>query len=84
GLAGWAPVVPEVQLMLPTSMGGLLNATPVGVQEVVTTDIAGLQKQGVAVKAVAITDLAMANNYLAAGKYTLAWSYYARAYQAAA
>jgi hypothetical protein len=84
GLAGWAPVVPEVQLMLPTSMGGLLNATPVGVQEVVTTDIAGLQKQGVSVKAVAITDLATANSDLAAGQYLAAWSYYAQAYQVAA
>jgi hypothetical protein len=84
GLAGWAPVVPEVQLMLPVSMGGLLNATPVGVQEVVTTDIAGLQKQGVTVKAVAITDLATANSDLVAHQYLLAWTYYAEAYQAAA
>jgi hypothetical protein len=84
GLAGWAPVVPEVQLMLPVSMGGLLNATPVGVQEVVTTDIADLQAQGVKVKAAAITDLSLANNYLAANNYLSAWSYYAQAYQAAA
>jgi len=84
GLAGWAPVVPEVQLMLPVSMGGLLNATPVGVQEVVTTDIANLQAQGVKVKAAAITDLSLANSYLAANNYLSAWSYYAQAYQAAA
>jgi hypothetical protein len=84
GLAGWAPVVPEVQLMLPVSMGGLLNATPVGVQEVVTSDIAALQAQGVKVKAIAITDLSSANSYLTAGNYTSAWSYYAQAYQAAA
>jgi len=84
GLAGWAPVVPEVQLMLPSSMGGYLDSTPVGVQEVVTTDIASLQKLGVAVKPAAITDLAAANAALAAGKYTVAWTDYAIAYQLAA
>ncbi|HVC70018.1 MAG TPA: hypothetical protein VNC61_07100 [Acidimicrobiales bacterium] len=84
GLQGWAPVVPEVQLMLPSSMGGYLDSTPVGVQEVVTTDIASLQKLGVAVKALAITELAAANAALAAGKYTVAWTDYAIAYQLAA
>jgi hypothetical protein len=84
GLAGWAPVVPQVTLILPVSMGGLLNATPIGVQEVVTTDIAGLQKIGVAVKAAAITDLSDANAALAAGQYPTAWTYYEDAYQAAA
>jgi hypothetical protein len=84
GLAGWAPVVPEVQLVLPSSMGGYLDSTPVGVQEVVTTDIASLQKLGVAIKPLAITDLAAANAALAAGKYTLAWTDYAIAYQIAA
>jgi hypothetical protein len=84
GLAGWAPVVPEVQLMLPAKLGGLLDATPVGVQEVVTSDIQGLQAQGVKVKALAITDLSYANAALAAGNYVGAWSYYAQAYQLAA
>ena len=84
GLAGWAPVVPEVQLVLPSSMGGYLDSTPVGVQEVVTTDIASLQKLGVAIKPLAITDLAAANAALAAGKYMLAWTDYAIAYQTAA
>jgi len=84
GLAGWAPVVPEVQLILPASMGGVLNSTPVGVQEVVTSDIAALQAQGVKVKALAITDLAAANTALAAKQYTVAFSDYEQAYQAAA
>jgi hypothetical protein len=84
GLAGWGPVVPEVELMLPVSKGGLLNATPVGVQEVVTSDIAGLQKQGVAIKAAAVTDLSQANAALAAGQWTVAWTDYELAYQASA
>ncbi len=83
-LSGWGPVVPEVELMLPVSMGGLLNATPVGVQEVVTADIGGLQAQGVKVKALAITDLSAANAALAGGKWTVAWTDYEQAYEAAA
>jgi hypothetical protein len=83
-LSGWAPVVPEVQLILPASMGGYLDATPVGVQETVTNDIASLQKAGVAIKPLAITDLAAANAALTAHNYTLAWTDYADAYQLAA
>ncbi len=84
GLAGWAPVVPEVELMTPASNGGLLNATPVGVQEVVTSDIQGLQAIGVKVKSLAVTDLAAGNAALAAKQYYTAWTDYQIAYQAAA
>jgi hypothetical protein len=83
GLSGWGAAVPDVQFMLPTKMGGLLNAMPVGVQEVVTTDIQALQHLGVAVKSAALTELSAANTALAAGSYTTAWSDYALAYQAA-
>ena len=40
------PGVPEVQFMLPASMGGLLDATPVGVQAIVTTDIRASRPKG--------------------------------------
>jgi hypothetical protein len=81
GLAGWGPVVPTVQFVLPAVDGGFLNATPVGVQEVVTTDIADLQAIGVNIKAAAVTDLSDANADLATGQYLAAWSYYQQAYQ---
>jgi hypothetical protein len=80
GLAGWQPVVPEVQLMQPASMGGYLNSTPVGVQEVVTSDLQALQAIGVAVKPAAITYLNAANAALAAGQWATAWNDYALSY----
>jgi hypothetical protein len=54
------------------------------VQEVVTSDIAGLTAQGVKIKALAVTDLSAGNTALAAGQYTTAWSDYEQAYQAVA
>jgi len=83
-LAGWGPVVPEVKFMLPTAQGGFLNATPVGVQEVVTTDLTAAQADGVKIKATAITELSLANTALAAGQWTTAFADYAQAYQALA
>jgi hypothetical protein len=80
GLAGWQPVVPETQLMLPASLGGYLNSTPVGVQEVVTSDLQALQSIGVAVKPAAVTYLSAANAALAAGQYSTAWNDYALSY----
>lgn len=84
GLAGWGPVVPEVSLMTPVTQGGLLNATPIGVQEVVTADINALQAEGVKLKAAVLTDLAAANAALTAKQYTIAWTDYEDAYQLAA
>ena len=84
GLANFGPVVPDVHLILPVQYGGFLNSTPVGVQEVVTSDLAAIQATGVKVKAAAVTDLAAANAALAASKWTTAWTDYAEAYQALA
>ena len=77
-------MVPEVELMTPVSLGGLLNATPVGVQEVVNTDIQGLQSLGVKIKAAATVDLAAANAAVTAGHWTTAWTDFEMAYQASA
>jgi hypothetical protein len=83
-LAGWGPVVPEVKFMLPASEGGFLNSTPVGVQSVVTADLASIQAIGGKPKPAAVTDLAAGNTALAAGQYQTAFSYFAGAYQALA
>jgi hypothetical protein len=85
-LAGYGPVVPEAKFMLPVSQGGFLNATPVGVQEVVTTDLQAMLSIGAKVKPAAATDLAAGNAALAANppQYVSAWSYFAEAYQALA
>ena len=83
-LAGWGPVVPQVQYTLPVLDGGFLNSTPVGVQETVTSDLQVMQSLGVKVKAAAVTDLAAANTALAAGQYLTAFADYAGAYQALA
>jgi hypothetical protein len=84
GMAGWGPVLPEVKLILPASLGGLLNSTPVGVQEIVTTDLQSAQSLGLKIKAAAYTYLSAANAALAAKQYVTAWNDYAQAYQALA
>jgi hypothetical protein len=84
GLAGWGPVLPEVKLILPASLGGLLNSTPVGVQELVTADLQSAQSLGLKIKPSAYTELSAANTALAAKQYVTAWNDYAQAYQALA
>jgi hypothetical protein len=84
GLAGWGPVLPEVKLILPASLGGLLNSTPVGVQELVTSDLQSAQTLGLKIKPAAYTELSAANTALAAKQYVTAWNDYAQAYQALA
>jgi hypothetical protein len=81
GLAGWQPVVPEAQLMLPASVGGYLNSTPVGVQEVVTSDLQSLQSIGVAVKPLAVTDLNQGDAAVTAGQWATAWNDFANSYR---
>jgi len=83
-LAGWGPLVPEVKFMLPAKYGGFLDSTPVGVQSVVTSDLAAMQKIGAPVKPTAVTLLSAGNTALAAGQYTTAFTDFAKAYQALA
>jgi len=83
-LGGWGPVVPEVKFMLPASEGGFLNSTPVGVQSVVTADLASMQAIGAKIKPAAVIDLTAGNTALAAGQYQTAFADFAGAYQALA
>lgn len=82
GLALWGSRVPEVQFMLPATMGGYLNSTPVGVQEVVTSGLNALVAIGVKVSATAAKDLTAANTALTAKQYTTAYADYALCYEA--
>jgi hypothetical protein len=81
-LAKWGNSVPPVQYILPVSQGGFLNSTPVGVQEVVTDDLAALAADGVKASPAALTDLKNANAALAAGQYVAAYGDYASCYEA--
>jgi len=77
-----APVtsVPNIAFELPASVGGNLDSTPVGVQQVVTQAISALQSAGNPVNSAAVRDLAMANDALASRQYSSAYADYHAAY----
>jgi hypothetical protein len=64
----------------PATAGGVLDSTPIGVQEVVTNDLTDAQSAGIAVNPAADQDLAAANAALGAGSYKVAYSDYHDAY----
>ena len=68
-------------LEVPTSDGGYLNATPIGVQELVTAALAEEQTAGQAVNPAAPEDLASANAALAAQNYKAAFTLYGQTYR---
>jgi hypothetical protein len=82
GLSEWGSRVPQVLFMLPATMGGYLNSTPVGVQEVVTTSMNALVSIGAKISATAAKDLTLANAALVAKQYTTAYADYALCYEA--
>lgn len=75
---------PNAAYELPASEGGNLNSTPVGVQSVVTGDIAAAKQAGLPVNQAATRYLAMANAALDQGNWSLAYADYVTAYQQAA
>jgi len=75
---------PNAAYELPASLGGNLNSTPIGVQEVVTEVLTEAKQAGLPVNATATGDLAGANADLSAGDDAGAYAAYAAAYQAAA
>ncbi len=64
----------------PASAGGILDSTPIGVQEVVTSDLAAAQAAGLPVNPAANQDLAAANAALAAANDKVAYADYHAAY----
>lgn len=66
---------------VPAVDGGYLNATPIGVQSLVTQALASEQAAGQAINPSAPSTLASANTALAAGQYKQAFNLYAQAYQ---
>jgi hypothetical protein len=74
--------VAQVQFKLPASMGGFLNSTPVGVQEVVNDDLHALQALKVTIQPSIVSQVNAANSALAAGQYLSAYASFMKAYQA--
>ena len=84
-----AGTTPIAVFELPTSfegltLGGYLNAEPVGVAEVVSTAISNMQTVGSPMSPNATRDQTLATQALAAGQFKLAFDYFRLAYQAAA
>ena len=71
-----------VQLKLPASMGGYLDSTPVGVQEVVNDDLHAFQALNVAIQPGTVSLVNAGNAALAAGQYLVAFGDFQKAYQA--
>ena len=66
---------------MPASDGGYLNASPIGVQSLVTSALTSMQQAGETVNPAAPQDLASANAALAAGNYKQAFDLYGQTYR---
>jgi hypothetical protein len=67
---------------LPTTVGGNLDSTPIGVKAIVTSAYNAAKQAGLAVNATATNDLTAANTALTAKNYRTAWQDFQAAYQA--
>jgi len=67
---------------LPTTVGGNLDSTPIGVKAIVTSAYNAAKQAGLAVNATATNNLNAANAALTAKNYRTAWQDYQAAYQA--
>lgn len=76
--------VPMAGMELPASDGGYLDATPVGVYEVVNNAIQAMQSSGQPMNVQATRDETLGEEAFAVGSYKQAFAYYRMAYQAAA
>ncbi len=76
--------VPMAAMELPKSLGGYLDSTPVGVNEVVTQTIQAMQTSGQPMNSNAVRNETLAEEAVAAGQYKQAFSYYQLAYSEAA
>jgi hypothetical protein len=74
--------IPQDQFKLPVSMGGYLNSTPVGVQEVVNDDLHALQALKVTIQPSTVNLVNAGNAALTAGQYLSAFANFMKAYQA--
>lgn len=69
-----------VSYELPASLGGYLDATPIGVQAIVTSTLSMMQTAKQPISPQASKNLTLANQALAAGQYKQAFVYYQTAY----
>jgi len=73
---------PNIAYELPTSVGGNLNSTPIGVQEIVTNALSEAQAAGRPINSAATRDVALANAAHAAKNYANAYTLFQESYQA--
>jgi hypothetical protein len=72
----------NVAYELPTTVGGNLDSTPIGVKAIVTGAYNAAKQAGLAVNATATNNLTAANAALTAKNYRTAWQDFQAAYQA--
>ena len=70
-----------VSYEMPSSLGGYLDATPIGVQAIVTSTLSLMQAAKQQIPGGAANQLVQANKALAAGQYIQAFHMYQNAYQ---
>jgi hypothetical protein len=83
-LAAPTTAVPPAAMELPSALGGYLDASPVGVNEVVTAAIKAMQAADQPLSSQATRDETLAQQAFASGRYKTSFDYYRLAYQAAA
>jgi hypothetical protein len=76
-----AGVDPAAAFEIPASAGGYLDATPIGVKQIVTNALTAMLANGQPVASTAHRDLALATDALTAKQYKKAFHYYQMAYQ---
>src|SRR3954447_19653985 len=69
-----------VSYELPASLGGYIDATPIGVQVIVTSALTSMQAAKQSVSPSAAKNLVLANNLLASGQYKQAFAMYQSTY----
>jgi hypothetical protein len=70
-----------VEVQIPASQGGYLDAVPIGVQAIVTNALTQMTEANQAVNPAAPQDLAAANAALGAAQYRRAYTLYSQAYK---
>ena len=78
-----ATSVPDIAFELPTSVGGNLDSTPIGVQSIVNSAISDIQSAKEPLDAAAEQDVSQGNSDYAAQNYPAAYAAYHAAYLAA-
>jgi hypothetical protein len=80
GLSQPATAIPNLAFELPASVGGNLDSTPIGVQEVVNSAVTAVATSGEPMNPAASRYLALGNSALTSGQYVQAYTDFHTAY----